>query len=65
LADVLLRDVFEYLGRFGFVGARIEPQTLQRHDTYHTRLEDFRLSNWVFAKPDNDKLWGQDVAPHG
>lgn len=57
VANTLLRDVFDVVAPSGMVGGRIEPGKIRRFDAYHAKLEDFRLSNWIFARPDHPHIW--------
>ncbi len=57
LANTLLRDIFEVVAPAGMTGGRITPDGVLKEDGYHARLEDFRLSNWVFARPDHPQAW--------
>lgn len=57
LANALLRDIFDVVAPAGMTGGRITPEGVEKNDGYHARLEDFRLSNWAFARPDDEIVW--------
>jgi FkbM family methyltransferase len=48
-AGVLLRDVFGHLGPMGYRAHKILPRGLEAVAAYSVGLENFRLSNWLFA----------------
>ena len=55
-ARAYLKDVFTELNEVGFRAHKILPKQLLSAPSYDERHETFRVSNWLFAMPDDPRL---------